>query len=43
MSITVHYLEAETVNAFATLGGHIVFFRGLRKSPEHGSKLKANR
>ena len=29
MKITVHYLDNETVNAFATLGGHIFFFRGL--------------
>lgn len=29
MKITVHYMNNDTVNAFATLGGHIVFFRGL--------------
>jgi len=29
MSITVHYVDDETVNAFATLGGHVFFFRGL--------------
>lgn len=29
MSIRVHYSDADTVNAFATLGGHIVIFRGL--------------
>lgn len=29
MSITVHYVEEETVNAYATLGGHIVVFNGL--------------
>jgi len=29
MSITVHYIDDETVNAFATLGGHVFFFRGL--------------
>jgi predicted Zn-dependent protease len=29
MSITVHYVDSDTVNAFATLGGHVVFFRGL--------------
>ncbi len=29
MPITVHYIDAETVNAFATLGGHVFFFRGL--------------
>jgi len=31
MPITVHYVDAPTVNAFATLGGNIVFFRGLLK------------
>jgi len=29
MTITVHYSDNDTVNAFATLGGHIVIFRGL--------------
>ena len=29
MIITVHYVEGDTVNAFATLGGHIVVFEGL--------------
>jgi len=29
MKITVHYVNNDTVNAFATLGGHIVFFLGL--------------
>ncbi len=29
MSITVHYMDDDTVNAFATLGGHIFMFRGL--------------
>jgi len=29
MTIHVHYVDDNTVNAFATLGGHIVFFRGL--------------
>lgn len=29
MSITVHYMDDETVNAFATLGGHVFLFRGL--------------
>ena len=31
MNIKVHYIANDTVNAFATLGGHIVFFRGLLK------------
>lgn len=29
MKITAHYLNSDTVNAFATLGGHIFIFRGL--------------
>ena len=29
MAVTVHYVEGDTVNAFATLGGHIVVFEGL--------------
>ncbi len=29
MNITVHYVNDDTVNAFATLGGHIVLYRGL--------------
>jgi len=29
MSITLHYVDSATVNAAATLGGHIFFFRGL--------------
>lgn len=29
MVITVHYVDTDEVNAFATLGGHIVIFRGL--------------
>jgi predicted Zn-dependent protease len=29
MSIRVHYVDSDSVNAFATLGGQIVVFRGL--------------
>jgi len=29
LRITVHYLEEDDINAFATLGGHIFVFRGL--------------
>lgn len=29
MKLTVHYSDEMTVNAYATLGGHIVVFRGL--------------
>jgi len=29
MRIRMHYMDSPTVNAFATLGGNVVFFRGL--------------
>lgn len=29
MTINVHYINDDTVNAFATLGGHVMMFRGL--------------
>lgn len=29
MIVTVHYSDEDVVNAFATLGGHLVFYRGL--------------
>jgi len=29
ISIKVHYIDSDTVNAFATLGGNILIFRGL--------------
>lgn len=29
MLIKTHYIDDKTVNAFATLGGHVFFFRGL--------------
>lgn len=29
MAITVHYVDNEMVNAFATLGGNVIMFRGL--------------
>ncbi|MGB7184161.1 MAG: M48 family metallopeptidase [Burkholderiaceae bacterium] len=29
MTITVHYSDEEIVNAFATLGGHVFFYKGL--------------
>ena len=29
IEVVVHYIDSDTVNAFATLGGHIVVFRGL--------------
>jgi len=29
MQVTLHYVDSDTVNAFATLGGHMVLHRGL--------------
>jgi len=29
MEITVHYIEGDVINAFATLGGHIFIYQGL--------------
>jgi len=29
MTVTVHYVQEPTVNAFATLGGHVVMYAGL--------------
>ena len=29
MAVTVHYADGEVVNAFATLGGHVVLYQGL--------------
>jgi len=38
MSVTVHYLPGDTVNAFATLGGNLVFYRGLlEKMPDENT------
>lgn len=38
MPVTVHYVDDDTVNAFATLGGHVVFFRGLlEKMPDENT------
>jgi len=38
MTISVHYVNQNTLNAFATLGGHVVFFRGLlEKIPDENT------
>ncbi|WP_185234094.1 M48 family metallopeptidase [Teredinibacter franksiae] len=29
VEVSVHYIDSDTVNAFATIGGHILIFRGL--------------
>ena len=39
MEITVHYTEDDTVNAFATIGGHIFIFKGLMDKLESENAL----
>lgn len=39
MALRVHYVDADTVNAFATVGGHIVLFRGLLEKLPHENAL----
>ena len=39
MSISVHYIDDDTVNAFATLGGHVVIFKGLLEKMPHENAL----
>jgi len=41
MAITVHYVNDDTVNAFATLGGHIVIYRGLLEKLTYEEELAA--
>ena len=39
MGITVHYVDDEMINAFATLGGHVFIFKGLLKELPHENAL----
>jgi len=39
MHITVHYVDSDVVNAYATLGGHIVLYRGLLEKLKHENAL----
>jgi predicted Zn-dependent protease len=39
MHIKVHYVEEPTVNAFATLGGNLVFYRGLLRRMQSENAL----
>jgi len=39
MNITFHYVNEDTVNAFATLAGHIVLYRGLLEKLKHEDEL----
>lgn len=39
LSIKVHYIDNEVVNAMTTLGGHVFFFRGLLQRLPHENAL----
>ena len=39
MDITVHYVDSDIINAYATLGGHIVLYRGLLEKLQHENAL----
>lgn len=39
MSITLHYSDEDTVNAYATIGGHVYLFNGLLKQLPHENSL----
>lgn len=39
--IRLHYVESDTVNAFATLGGHVFMFRGLLERLRYEEELDA--
>lgn len=39
MQITFHYVNDDTVNAYATLGGHIVLYRGLLEKLKHEDEI----
>ena len=39
MTIKIHYIDKDSVNAFATLGGHVFFYRGLLEKLPHENAL----
>lgn len=39
MHVTIHYVEDDLINAFATLGGHILIYRGLLEKLPHENAL----
>ena len=41
ITVTVHYDDSDTINALATLGGNIVFFKGLLEKIESEDELAA--
>jgi len=41
LTITLHYLESDTVNAVTTIGGHIILFSGLLEKLRYEEELDA--
>lgn len=41
MPVQLHYVDSDTVNAFATLGGHVFMFRGLLERLRYEEELDA--
>ncbi len=39
MTVTLHYSDEDVVNAFATIGGHVYFFKGLLSLLPHENAL----
>ncbi len=39
LRVTVHYLDEDDINAFATLGGHVLILRGLIERVDHENAL----
>lgn len=39
MAVTVHYADEDAVNAYATVGGHVVLYRGLLEKLPHENAL----
>lgn len=39
VQVTVHYSDEDVVNAFATIGGHVYFFKGLLRLLPHENAL----
>ena len=39
LSISLHYSQEDTVNAYATIGGHVYLFKGLLKQLPHENSL----
>jgi len=39
MEVVVHYVDSDTINAFATIGGNIIMYRGLVEALPHENAL----